>query len=134
MSGEIISSQSISGVSQINEVSLYLDLFSQLLNHSKAMERNEIDRLAIQKTSEENILRISKEMDLLEKKLLSDESNLREFVENSWKRIDELIEREQFELADRFHQRISSKFEGRVKRTIERINDSSADSSFLLSE
>lgn len=130
----------VSPVSDINQyvglLSLAINLSSDIIEYNKVVKECEIitvqeetKRLEIITKSTEEMAELSRQLDMLEKDLLADIDRLKVFVEESMDAVQELIARGKYELADKFHERVADKLEGRVSLVRNKLNQANSENS-----
>jgi hypothetical protein len=130
----------VSPVSDINQyvglLSIAINLSSDIIEYNRVVKECEIitvqeetKRLEIITKSTEEMAELSRQLDMLEKDLLADIDRLKVFVEESMDAVQELIARGKYELADKFHERVSDKLEGRVSLVRNKLNQANSENS-----
>jgi hypothetical protein len=110
------------------------DLSSEVVDYQKIVQIEETKRIEIQKKSEQQMTLISRQLDLYEKDLIADIDRLKLFVEGTMDAVHKLIEKERYELADVFHQRVTERLEGRVSNVTDQFNERIGGRNFFLIE
>jgi len=116
--GAVVFNKQIEGISSIAEINTYLDLLSRwiALGNSKANLDREGVLSDINNNKEANrvemINSISQQLELLEQGLIADADRLENFIDNTMSSIHKLMEREQYDLADILHERVTRRLEG----------------------
>ncbi len=131
-----IPSTQLLNVSPVSDINQYVGLLSQAINlSSEIIEYNrvvkeyeiiavqeETKRLEIITTSTKEMAEVSRQLDMLEKDLLADIDRLKVFVEGTMDAVQELIGKGQYEFADKFHERVADRLEGRVSLVMNKLN------------
>lgn len=110
------------------------DLSSEIVDYQKVVEIEETKRIEIRERSEKQMAFLSRQLDMYEQDLLADIDRLKVFVEGTMDAVQKLIEKEKYELADTFHERVADKLEGRVSRIAAKFNENIAGKNFFLFE
>lgn len=123
-------------ISPVSDIVLYVGLLhrvvnltSEVIEYKKAVgeyqvvvEQEETKRLEIRTISAKEMTELSRQLDMFEKDLLADIDRLKVFVEGTMDAVQELIRKGQFEFADKFHERVADRLEGRVSLIVNKFN------------
>ncbi|MBD1895524.1 hypothetical protein [Coleofasciculus sp. FACHB-129] len=112
-----------------------IDLSSEVIEYKKVVEeyhivveQEETKRLEIRTIATKEMTELSRQLDMLEKDLLADIDRLKVFVEGTMDAVQELIRKGQYEFADKFHERVSDRLEGRVSLVMNKFNQANSGS------
>lgn len=105
-----------------------IDLSSEAIEYKKVVEQEETKRLEIKTIATKEMTELSRQLDMLEKDLLADIDRLKVFVEGTMDAVQELIRKGQYEFADKFHERVSDRLEGRVSLVMNKFNQANSGS------
>lgn len=115
-----------------------IDLSSEIVEYQKVVKEYEIiekyeetKRLEIKATADKEMAELSRQLDMLEKDLLADIDRLKVFVEGTMDAVQELIRKGQYEFADKFHERVADRLEGRVSLVMNKFNQANSGSTIF---
>jgi hypothetical protein len=110
-----------------------MNLSSEIIEYKRAVEecrvvveQEETKRLEIKTIADKEMTELSRQLDMFEKDLLADIDRLKVFVEGTMDAVQELIKKGQFEFADKFHERVADRLEGRVSLIVNRFNQTNS--------
>jgi hypothetical protein len=140
-----IPSRQFLNVSPVSDINRYvgllgqvIDLSSEIIVYKRVVKEYEIiatqeetKRLKIITKSTEEMAEISRQLDILEKDLMADIDRLKIFVEGTMDAVQELIGKGQYEFADKFHERVSDRLEGRVSLVMNKFNQANPKNSYF---
>ena len=128
-------------VSPVSDIVHYVGLLHRVVNLSSevieykrvveeyqvVVEQEETKRLEIKTTATKEMTELSRQLDMLEQDLLADIDRLKVFVEGTMDAVQELIKREKYEFADKFHERVANRLEGRVSLLMNKFNQANSE-------
>ena len=115
-----------------------MNLSSEIIECKRAVEecrvvveQEETKRLEIRMIADKEMIELSRQLDMFEKDLLADIDRLKVFVEGTMDAVQELIRKGQYEFADKFHERVADRLEGRVSLVIDKFNQVNSGNSIF---
>ncbi|NJR48179.1 MAG: hypothetical protein HC780_00175 [Leptolyngbyaceae cyanobacterium CSU_1_3] len=119
-----------------------MNLSSEIIEYKRAVEecrvvveQEETKRLEIRTIADKEMTELSHQLDMFEKDLLADIDRLKVFVEGTMDAVQELIRKGQYEFADKFHDRVAKRLEGRVSLIVNKLNQvNSGGTAFKIKE
>jgi hypothetical protein len=135
-----ISNNQFLDISPVSDIVVYVGLLHRVVNLTSevieykrvveeckvVVEQEETKRLEIRTVAAKEMTELSHQLDMLEKDLLADIDRLKVFVEGTMDAVQELIRKEQYEFADKFHERVAKRLEGRVSLIVNKLNQANS--------
>ena len=118
-------------VHYVGLVNRLADLSSEVIDYQKVIEIEETKRIEIRERADQQMTILSRQLDMYEQDLVADIHRLKTFVEGTMDAVQKLIEKEKYELADTFHQRVTDRLEGRVSKIADNFNNNVAGRNFF---